>query len=181
MAGMKIVRELDRNRIKYEAMIQRFGDKAANTAYRRALDQEGKKTNTAIKNTLVKQTSIKKGEVNKSISFIGPSRDNLSFKIVGTGRHRGLRNFGAVQFSYGVRVKDMWGKKQRKFKSAFIVPRLNAHAFVRTGSARFPIRVMYGPSIPKEMVKDEARDVFDEALPNLHIAAIEKLKQALKV
>lgn len=179
MAGMQLVRELDRNRIKYEAMIQRFGDKAANTAYRRALNHSGRKTYTAVKKSLREQTSFKAAEVTKATRFIGPNRVNLSFKIVGRGRHRGLRNFGAKQFRYGVRAR-VWGKVQ-KFKSAFIVDSLSGHAFVRSGSARLPIRVMYGPSIPKELVKDQTKETFEESLPDLHRRAVHELKRILRV
>lgn len=179
MAGMQLIRELDRNRIKYEAMIQRFGQKAAHTAYRRALSHSGRKTYTAVKKSLRLQTSFKASEVTKSTRFVGPNRASLSFKIIGTGRHRGLRNFGAKQFRYGVRAR-VWGKAQ-KFKSAFIVDSLSGHAFVRSGSGRYPIRVMYGPSIPKELVKDETKDTFDEALPDLHRRAIHELKRVLTV
>ena len=38
---------------------------------------------------------------------------------------------------------------------------------MREGRARLPIRKMFGPAIPKEMVRDAARDAFEAAQPQV--------------
>ena len=78
----------------------------------------------------------------------------MSTVTSGTGRHLPLSFFGAKQFSYGVRAK-IWGRAQT-FRSAFVVKRYGGGVFKRTGKARFPIEQLWGPSVPKEMLRDEA-------------------------
>ena len=41
------------------------------------------------------------------------------------------------------------------------------NAFVREGKARLPIKKMFGPAIPKEMVRDATRDAFEAAQPQV--------------
>ena len=80
----------------------------------------------------------------------------------GTGRHLALSFFGAKQFSYGVRAK-IWGRAQT-FRSAFVVKRYGGGVFKRTGKARFPIEQLWGPSVPKEMLRDEAYDAWTSSI-----------------
>jgi hypothetical protein len=55
------------------------------------------------------------------------------------------------------------------------------NAFVREGSARLPIKKMFGPAIPKEMVQDATRDAFEAAQPNVLAEAMRQIEQLLDV
>ena len=75
--------------------------------------------------------------------------------------------------TYGVKAKP-WGKS-RKFKGAFIFAGhaksgqaiAGGHVFKRSTKASTPIEKMYGPSIPKEMLKDETAEAFEAATGDL--------------
>ena len=62
--------------------------------------------------------------------------------------------FSAKQFTYGVRSR-IWGKSQG-LRSAFVVKRFGGGVFKRTDKARAPVEQLWGPSVPKEMLRDEA-------------------------
>ena len=82
------------------------------------------------------------------------------------------------QFGYGVHAKP-WGCWQR-FESAFLVGSLGNNAFVRESKARFPIKKMFGPSIPKELVQDATRAAFEAAQPNVLTEATRQLQHLLE-
>lgn len=137
-----------------------LGRRDASIVFQRAMSRGGSKTNTAVKRALRKQTSAKARDVNAATQYVRPSRSNLQTKIIVRGGHMSLKQFGAKQFSYGVRAK-VWGESKR-FEGAFVVGKLGGHAFVRETSKRFPIRKMYGPALPKEVLKDDAIETFND-------------------
>ena len=77
------------------------------------------------------------------------------------------------------RPRQTLGRWQR-FESAFLVGSLGNNAFVRKGKARFPIKKMFGPSIPKEMVQDATRAAFEAAQPNVLAEATRQLQHLLE-
>jgi hypothetical protein len=64
-----------------------------------------------------------------------------------------------------VRAK-IWGRAQT-FRSAFVVKRYGGGVFKRTGKSRFPIEQLWGPSVPKEMLRDEAYEAWTEQHPRV--------------
>lgn len=150
----------DNTVVAFEAAVRRAGERGARRAFSMAMNREGRKTRTALKRTLAKQTSIKSRDVNAALSFRPARPERLTMEIKGRGRHLPLSYFGARQFGYGVRAR-VWGENQR-FPSAFIVESLG-NAFVRLGAPRLPIRGMFGPSIPVEMLKDDALQLVEDA------------------
>ena len=46
-----------------------------------------------------------------------------------------------------------------------IAPKLRGHVFIRTSNKRLPIKKLYGPSIPKEMIKDQSAATFQAEAP----------------
>jgi hypothetical protein len=89
-----------------------------------------------------------------------------------------LSHFRPRQFFYEICAKP-WGRWQR-FESAFLVDSLGNNAFIREGKARFPIKKMFGPSIPKEMVQDATRTAFETAQPNVLAEATRLLRMLLE-
>lgn len=154
-----VLKELDQTRIRYEAMVQRVGDGVATMAFSRALNHEGRKTFTAVKRSMRKQTTIPTGIIAAAMQFKSSTRRNLRTIIQGSGSELPLRLFSPKQFRYGVRAK-VWGRLQT-YKSNFIVSSLGGNVFHRTSKKRLPIQRTFGPSVPKEMVKDETLQTFE--------------------
>jgi hypothetical protein len=161
------VRFLDADdvRIRFEAACLHLGEGEARRVFSMALNKEGRKSFTQMRRSLAKQSSIPRGAVNEATSFRSASRNALSTTTTGSGRALPLSFFGAKQFSYGVRAK-IWGKAQT-FRSAFVVTRFNNGVFKRTGKARFPIEQLWGPSIAKEMLRDQAYEAWKEQHPRI--------------
>ncbi len=174
-----VLKDLDQTRIRYEAMVQRVGDGNATLAFSRALNHEGRKSFTAVKRALRKQTDIPPGIISAAMTFKSSSKQNLSTIISGAGRELPLRLFRPAQFSYGVRAK-VWGKHQI-YRSAFIVARYGGNVFHRTLRKRLPIQQMFGPSIPKEMVKDQTLDAFAQSGNAIMDRAMHELARILRV
>ncbi len=186
-----VLKDLDQTRIRYEAMIQRIGEGNANKAFSRALNHEGRKTFTAVKRVLRKQTDIPPGIIAAAMKFRSSSQRNLRTIIQGRGSELPLRFFGARQFKYGVRAK-VWGSFQT-YPSNFIVASLNGNVFHRTGvfgkaakgryagKRREGIQRTFGPSIPKEMVKDKSLETFEQSGNAVMERAMHELSRTLKV
>lgn len=174
-----VIKELDQTRIRYEAMVQEVGEGAAALAFSRALNHEGRKTFTAVKRELRKQTDIPQFMITASMAFKSSSQRNLRTIISGSGKELPLRLFKPSEFSYGVRAK-VWGKHQT-YRSAFIVAEYQGNVFHRTSKKRFPIQGMFGPSIPKEMVKDETLETFEQSGNTVMDRAMHELSRILKV
>lgn len=184
-----VVKDLDETRIRFEAMMLQFGEKDAALAFSRALNHEGRKTFTAVKRSLRKQTSIPAGMIARAMKFEGTKKGHFRTIIEGRGSQLPLRLFGPKQFSYGVRAK-VWGRHQ-SFKSAFIVGKLGGNVFHRTGDfgkmakgkykgrRREKIQRMFGPGIPQEMVKDETLDTFERSGNAVMDRAMHELQRIL--
>jgi hypothetical protein len=83
---------------------------------------------------------------------------NLRYEIAVTGAPISLSEFDARQGRAGVSAAP-WGKR-RLFAHTFMVGSLNDQVFMRTSHNRLPIRKLWGPSLPKELVKDEVANAF---------------------
>ena len=51
---------------------------------------------------------------------------------------------------------------------------------MREGRARLPIKKMFGPAIPKEMVRDATRDAFEAAQPEVLAEATRQIGRLLQ-
>lgn len=174
-----VIKELDKTRIKYEAMVQQLGERDAALAAARALNHEGRKALTAVRRTLVSQTSIPRKIVFAGTTFQGAHLRKLQIAITARGSELPLRIFGAKQFKYGVRAK-VWGRLQT-YKSNFIVASEKGDVFHREGSARIPIGRTFGPSIPKEMLKDQTVEAFNRKTDDIAERVMHELRQILRV
>jgi hypothetical protein len=133
----------------------------AHDAYRRALNKVGDKARTLVKRELSAQTGLSQKDVVKYGAYrvVRANYGSLAYRIVSTGSEVPLRAFRAVQGPKGVRASP-WGERQL-FESAFIYagrwnsgkPVGGGHVYKRIGAESLPIEKLYGPSVPKEMVK----------------------------
>lgn len=140
--------------------MQNLKSEQANRAYRRALNHTGRKVFTGVKRSLARQVGVtqavvmKRGALRKRMA----SNSLLEFRIHSSGEFMPLKDFGPNQQKKGVKAAP-WNKRQL-FKSTFIVDSLGGHVFKRVGKARLPIEKLYGPSIPREMVRGETAKQF---------------------
>lgn len=143
--------------------------------YRRALNKVGDKAYTQVVRALTKQMGLKRRQV-LTYGGVRKVRANLTrqdFQIYSTGAEVPLREFSAVQFSFGVRARP-WGKSTR-FTGMFIhAGRWNSgkdvaqgHVFQRVTSSSLPIEKQFGPSVPAEMVKGESEAAFNRMADQL--------------
>ena len=174
-----VIKDLDQTRVRYEAMVQRVGEGSAALAFSRALNHEGRKSFTAVKRALRKQTGIPPFMITAAMAFRSSSRRNLRTIISGSGKELPLSLFKPAQFSYGVRAR-VWGKHQI-YRSAFIIASYGGNVFHRTSKKRFPVEQMFGPSIPKEMVKDQTLETFERSGNAIMDRAMHELARILKV
>jgi hypothetical protein len=100
---MKITVELrGKGLAAFTAGAKNLASPKAKAAARMALNDTGRQVNTQVKRTLVKQTGIKYGAINKGVKQEFATNARLEFKIIGTGKHFGLTDFGARQTKRGV-------------------------------------------------------------------------------
>lgn len=162
---------IDVSEIEAIAALLRRAALAAPAATARALNRAGTQSRTAIIDALAGQTGLKKGEIRKAFSFVPASSGRLAVRIVARGPHTSLSRFGARQTARGVSAAP-WAKR-RVFPSTFIVAKLGGHVYVRTSRKRFPIKKLYGPAIPNEMVKDAAAQAFHDTAPRVLLKRLE--------
>jgi hypothetical protein len=172
-----LIRDLDQTRIHFEAAVARVGEQAATRAFNRALNSEGNKVRTQVRRALRKQTGARAALINRETRTIRSTFTNLTYAIEARGDYLGLSHFSPRQFGYGVRAKP-WGRWQR-FESAFLVGSLGNNVFLREGRARLPIRKMFGPAIPKEMLQHATRDAFEAAQPNVLAEATRQIRRMI--
>lgn len=169
------LRFTDSNHIRFGDAVAILGEGKARTAFRRGLNRVGNTARTKTIRALAKQVGLPQNKV-RSFGAIRTRRANaarLEYSIEATGRAIPLKEFSARQFGYGVRAKP-WGTS-RRFESAFIFAGSpgsgqfvsNGDVFIRTSSASYPIRKLFGPSIPEEIVKDQSAEAFEDAALDL--------------
>lgn len=127
-------------------------------ALRRAINHTGDKARTQVARALVKQTGLRYGRV-RQVMKAHRAGAMLVYRIVARDGWTSLKEFGARQTLAGVSAAP-W-RKRRVFPHTFIVQSLGGHVFERTGSARYPIKKLWGPAVPVEMVKDQTKETFD--------------------
>ncbi|MFG1370707.1 phage tail protein [Xanthobacter oligotrophicus] len=131
-------------------------------AVARALNRTVEKARTDVTRALVKQTGLKFGTVRKATSLWRASAGSLTAEIRAKGGYTSLKEFSARQTKKGVSAAP-WGRRQ-VFDHTFMVKRYGGHVYKREGKDRFPLRKLYGPAIPVEMVKGASRDAFFRAV-----------------
>lgn len=166
----------DRVMAKFANQLKSLGGKEGHRALARAVNHTGKKAHTAVRTALAAQTSIKKKHIHNAVKTkqVRPGKVDaaLEYTITGSGKELPLKFFGPSQIKKGISVK-VWGQR-RHLGGGFMGPRpgllaqrLGGHAWHRMGAGRMPIQKMYGPSISKELVKDQSAAAFENASAGL--------------
>jgi len=140
-------------------------------AVAKAIDEVGNKTKTQVTRAVAKQAGVKYGKakgviVSRQAMGVG----NGEYQIVARDVTLSLKEFSPKQGKKGVSARP-WAKR-RVFPHTFLGP--GGHVYVRQGAARLPIKKLWGPNIPKEMVKDEAEATFYRVSQEMLGPAVEK-------
>jgi hypothetical protein len=159
-----IISARDQVLARYGNQLSALGEGQARTALSRALNHEGDKGRTQVKRTLVKQTGIKYGAINKAVATVRSTPATLTYTLKARGDETNIAWFGGVQRRKGVSAAP-WNKR-RIFARSFIVPRFG-RAFIRTSKSRLPIRPLYGPNLARELVKDSSAAAWQSGVVNI--------------
>lgn len=126
----------------------------------RALYRGGNQARTQVRRSLVSQTGIKYGLINKAIKHTyKPSQ--LEYTLAATGDHTNISLFNARQVKKGVSAAP-W-KKRRIFKGSFLIAGYGGKAFLRTTDERGPLSQLFGPNIAVEMTRGETLKAWESA------------------
>ena len=162
----------------FEKRLADLGARKGQQALTRAIRRTQEKVRTDVTRAIVRQSSIPRARVRKSIALRRPQPVGAGVEgiVESTGSQIPLKEFGARQFAYGVRAK-VYGKSTR-FPGMFIMggtpssgrPADQGHVLLNTrehnpksGRENMPRR-QFGPSVPEEMVKNEAKTAFENAV-----------------
>lgn len=156
-------------------MIKQAGLRAP-YAIGRAIDEVGNKTRTQVVKAVAKQAGVKQGKVRGVLTtHQAMGAGNGKYEIIARDVTLSLKEFAPRQTKKGVSAAP-WGKRH-VFPHTFIGP--NGHVFVRAmqgnkRAGRLPIHKLFGPAIPKEMVKGEAEKTFHRTTETLLPVALDK-------
>jgi hypothetical protein len=168
-----------RELVDYAALYESISLKMANAVVPRALNHVGDIARTQVKRELAKQTGLTVTAVDKSMRTVRAIPARHSYELVATGRPIPLRDFAARQTRGGVSARP-WGKR-RVFPGTFVVRALGGHVFRRVGRARLPILKLWGPSLPRELLRGKVPDVFEQVVRDrLPDRLIHEFEQALR-
>lgn len=127
-------------------------------AVARALNHTGGVARTRVIRALVQQTGARRPAVVNSMQSVRANEGTLQFLIIASGAHLSLKEFGARQTRRGVSAAP-W-RQRRVFPGAFVAASIGGHVFSRKGTARLPIGKLWGPAVPREMVRGESAAAF---------------------
>jgi hypothetical protein len=151
-----------RELVDYAALYESIPLKMANTIVPRALNHVGDIARTQVKRELAKQTGLTVTVVDKSIRTVRAIPARQSYELVATGKPIPLRDFAARPTRHGASARP-WGHR-RIFPGTFIVRALGGHVFRRVGRARLPIIKLWGPSLPRELLRGKVPEVFKQVV-----------------
>lgn len=145
----------------------------------RVLNRAGDKALTQTRRAIAKQMGLRYGRVAQSTVKRYAHAADLSYEMIGKGRFLPLKEFGAKQVKEGVTATAwgrtilyrgafipggrVWratksGKRRRIFQSS---GKGGGNVFRRVGKSRLPIKPLWGPAVPVEMMRDEPPKVFE--------------------
>ena len=144
------------------ALKELSGKSRKRAVLRRAINHTGNKVHTRVVRALGQQIRAPQSVIKKygTVRRIKANAQNLSYTIRSDGGPIPLKYFRANQTRKGVSAAP-WGNR-KTYKHAFLIAKFASHAFWRSTSKRLPIERIAGPNVPKELVKDEVRRVFEQ-------------------
>lgn len=137
----------------------------------RALNRTGDQSFTAVKRVLAKETGLKVGRVAAALKKTRAGPGLLTYQIDARGGYLTVTkgNFGARQTRKGV-SHSAWGR--RTLADGAFIPNGHSVAYKRVGKGRYPIRALYGPAIPKEMIRGESDNAIRAKIATVFIPRV---------
>jgi hypothetical protein len=156
------------NIAKIAAPITRLAGAEAQRAMVQGLIEGGDKVKTKVRKGLRKQTTpLNYSTITTRVAGV---RAGMSYIIRATGKGLPLTLFPTR--TPGHVEGGAWGHFQT-FKRSFV--RADGALMARLpGAKRFPVRRTFGPSLPKELVKDQSLSAFEAGVRSDIAPAIEK-------
>lgn len=165
---------------RYGNQIGALGSGKAHAALARAINRTTTTVHGRVIRAIRKQSDIPTAIIRRQVKrrLASVKGGALEGMVFATGSPLSLKHFRAKQFSFGVKAK--WGGKWHEYQSAFmgprpgtIAPKLGGNVFVRTSSSRLPIEMLFGPSVPEELVRGESARVFEEVVRTMLPARVQ--------
>lgn len=127
----------------------------------RALNRTGDFANTRSVRDLAKATGLKQKDVRAALIRTRATWNRLTYLIASIGKALNLIRFNARQAKAGVSA-SAWGV--RKIYRGTFIANQGRTVFKREGTARLPIKPVYGPSLPREFGRAEFAARLREAV-----------------
>ncbi|MCJ8322776.1 MAG: phage tail protein [Rhizobiales bacterium] len=147
--------------IRLQKGLKELGNPRMNRVLYRANNAVGGTTRTIIKTNLVKETSLPSAHVLSRFKTNKAHSKNPTYHISVKDRHVRLIEFKGRQLKKMVTSAKVWGKRQ-KYKGTFIATMSNGrqgifhHIKGRTARGNQKIAMLYGPALPKELVRGDS-------------------------
>lgn len=149
---MQVVIVGDKIAERFGRTLQYVADRDAKRIFMRALNRGGDQGRTAVRRSLVSQTGIKYGLINRAVFNTRATPADLSYSLIAKGSETNIGLFNARQAKKGVSAAP-W-RKRRIFKGTFIVGAYAGKVFKRTSEKRGPLEPLWGPNIAREIVRE---------------------------
>jgi hypothetical protein len=108
-----------------------------------------------VKQNLVQETGLPAGQISAALHAVPATAGRYRFMITAKGGYTRV-GFGARQVGAGA-AHRAWGRTQIA-RGAFVH---RGQAFIRTTSNRYPIRPLFGPSIPREVERGKSQEIVN--------------------
>jgi hypothetical protein len=146
--------------LSFQTVAAALSDDRLRKALREALMAAGGKTRTQVRRALREQTNVKSAkDINdRTHSFMVAGE--LAYRIEAINKALPIDRVKGLEVITGPGggvAAAPWNER-RQFARSFMV---NGRYLMRLGHERFPVRGMFGPSVMKEMVKDQSREAFE--------------------
>lgn len=172
-----IIKANDANLKTFGNQLAALGSGQAHKALARAINRTTTTIHGRVIRAIRKQSDIPTAIIRRQIKKrLAPTNiahgGVLEGVISATGSPISLKEFRARQFAFGVKAK--WGGRWHEYQSAFmgprpgvIAPKLGSNVFVRVTKDRFPLEMLFGPSVPEELIKGESERIFQETMATM--------------
>jgi len=159
-----------------EAIGHRLGAAANRTddALRRAINRTGDMAFTLVKREVARQMGIRVGKAADQMRRRRANYGSLTYSIEGRGGFIPLKEFEARKTRKGVSARPWLLRHQ--FPHTFFVAKLGGNVFKRVGDKvevlrgphagkmRQPIEKLWGPALPREMVRGATAAAFERVV-----------------
>jgi len=144
-----------------------------------ALNKAGDLARTQVRRTISKETALPYGRIVAETRSTRSNPLKLTYRIDARGRPTSLSEFKPRETARGVSAAP-WGQR-RIFPGTFIVDSRGGDVFKRQTPSRFPITRLWGPIVPKEMVREKPVAEFEKVAARLAEQLPRQLARDLKL